>query len=266
MSLTFGIVWAGSRSGSKRKLTEAAADDAWRVYRRMEALMGSCLFSAEHLTDFGLAYSFRNTSSKPGTLPGASPAAPAEHTGDSAPGGEGGTKIKGKRMKGSVAQGAGGGYRGDKLKSYQGTLFVKLLALAQGKDERAEEPPQPAELTHSRALTKPQAPPQSAVANRETREEKRPKKTARQEVEGAAKREETRAGGGEREERRGGDGVVEDRERQGGQTGGDESGWKREEAALMWFPEVLRLFVVRGRQVLSLLLSLLASLAHKYKH
>lgn len=115
-----------ARSSIGAKLQDAA-QEGWRVYRKMEALIGTSLFSEEHLGDFPLAYSFRTTG-KGATHGPALPDAAAAERGAEGEGDNGVGKGKGKKMRSEAGSGV---YRGEKLRSYQGALFAKLLALAQ---------------------------------------------------------------------------------------------------------------------------------------
>ena len=83
----------------------------------MEALVGASLFPEEHLADFALAYSF-------GKEFGGKAAATS---GDGEKVEQDVAKAGGKKQK---ADASGGVYRGEKLKSYQGCLFTKLVELA----------------------------------------------------------------------------------------------------------------------------------------
>ena len=115
-----------ARSSVGAKLQDAA-QEGWRVYRKMEALIGTSLFSEEHLGDFPLAYSFRTAGKGAAHGPALPEAATAERGADGE-GDNGVGKGKGKKMRGDAGSGV---YRGEKLRSYQGALFAKLLALAQ---------------------------------------------------------------------------------------------------------------------------------------
>jgi len=192
------------RCGRAPRLAEQAAGDGWRVYRKMQVVLGESLFSQEHLPDFALAYSFRTV----GTV-SAGEGDAAQEGGPGGAGGDDATKGRGKKMKGAVAS----GYRGEKLKSYQGALFAKLVSLAGGTAARE----------------------QSAAA-------------ASGKGKGAGGQHGNAGKGGSGGAGSGGGGQILAGEADQRSRGGGGGGGEAREAALMWLPELLRLFVVCGRR------------------
>ena len=192
-----------SDQGCAPKLAETAASDGWRVYRKMQAIIGESLFSQEHLADFALAYSFRNAAAVSANAADNNAVEPEADSG----GGED-TALQGRSKK--LKGGAGSGYRGDKLKSYQASLFAKLLSLARCPGS-----------AHSVAVVDGKGRGKGGGG----KVGKAGKGRASDVGEGAEKSEQQTAGRPE-----------------------DDGRETTREAALMWLPELLRLFVLCGRR------------------
>lgn len=190
-----------SSHGGASRLAETAVGDGWKVYRKMQALIGESIFSQEHLADFALAYSFRSACMT---------AAGADEAEDEKPDADTGSGLvvmvqgRSKKMKGV----AGSGYRGDKLKSYQASLFAKLLSATRS------------------SVTGPSV----AMSDGDGKI-------------GAGRVKAGKMG----KARAGGKGEVENTAREG-HGGDEQGLEETREAILMWLPELLRLFVICGRR------------------